>query len=56
MGLGFHDTSLDAKRQKPLIMQRLDFNLWIVSDVPEFKNGRHDWIRTSDLFRVKEAL
>jgi hypothetical protein len=19
-------------------------------------NGRHDWIRTSDLFRVKEAL
>jgi hypothetical protein len=20
------------------------------------RNGRHDWIRTSDLFRVKEAL
>jgi hypothetical protein len=54
--LGFHDTPLDAERQKPLIFQRLGLTFWTVMDVAESENGRHDWIRTSDLFRVKEAL
>jgi hypothetical protein len=27
-----------------------------VSCLFSVKSGRHDWIRTSDLFRVKEAL
>ncbi len=30
--------------------------LGLYLDVLESGNGRHDWIRTSDLFRVKEAL
>ena len=55
-GVGFHNTALDAKRQKPLIFQRLWSILWIVWDVFESNLGRHDWIRTNDLFRVKEAL
>lgn len=54
--IGFHDTALDAKRQKPLIFQRLGLILWIVLELLESGNGRHDWTRTSDLFRVKEAL
>jgi hypothetical protein len=29
---------------------------WTVLDVSKTEIGRHDWIRTSDLFRVKEAL
>jgi hypothetical protein len=63
-GIGFHNahldakrhTHLDAKRQKPLIFQRLIWTLWTVLEVFESNLGRHDWIRTSDLFRVKEAL
>jgi len=43
---------LDAKRQKPLIFQRLTYPLWMSLDYLESGNGRHDWIRTSDLFRV----
>jgi hypothetical protein len=27
-----------------------------LNDVFESSLGRHDWIRTNDLFRVKEAL
>jgi len=56
LGVGFHDTPLDVERQKPLYFQRLDLNGWIVLDLSESKYGRHDWTRTSDLFRVKEAL
>ena len=53
---GFHNTALDTKRQKPLIFQRLVFILWMSVDVFKSNFGRHDWIRTNDLFRVKEAL
>jgi hypothetical protein len=42
--------------QKPLIIQRLWSLFGIVWDDLESNLGRHDWIRTSDLFRVKEAL
>ena len=53
---GFHDTALDVKAQKPLIFQRLRYFFWMSLDVSKLYLGRHDWIRTSDLFRVKEAL
>ena len=53
---GFHDIALDVKIQKPLILQRLILVIWMSLDVSESNLGRHDWIRTSDLFRVKEAL
>ena len=56
LGVGFHFTPLDVKRQKPLIFQRLSLTYWMSLDVFETNLGRHDWIRTSDLFRVKEAL
>ena len=44
------------KTQKPLILQRLNLFSWIVSDVFESNFGRHDWIRTNDLFRVNLHL
>jgi len=53
---GFHDTALDVKIQKPLIFQRLTIYFWMSLDGNISNLGRHDWIRTSDLFRVKEAL
>jgi hypothetical protein len=39
--------------QKPLISQRLIVSCWMSSDVSKLNLGRHGWIRTSDLFRVK---
>lgn len=56
LGIGCHNTPLDVKGREPLISQRLNFVFWIVWEVLKSRNGRHDWIRTSDLFRVKEAL
>jgi len=53
VGLGFHDTPLDVEKTKAADFQRLGLAFWIVLDVVESKNGRHDWIRTNDLFRVK---
>jgi hypothetical protein len=50
-----NQTQFDARIQKPLIFQRLILICWIVLDVFESSLG-HDWIRTNDLFRVKEAL
>ncbi len=47
---------ISSIRQKLLLLQQLNLVLWTVWDVLESRNGRHDWIRTSDLFRVKEAL
>jgi len=54
--VGFHDTPLDVKGQKPLSFQRLASELWTLLDVLQSGIGMHDWIRTSDLFRVKQAL
>ena len=53
---GSHDTALDHKTQKPLISQQLLSKFWMSLGYLELSLGRHDWIRTNDLFRVKEAL
>ena len=48
---------IQAQRdKKPLTIQRLAGTPLSVLNVLGSGNGRHDWIRTSDLFRVKEAL
>ena len=53
---GFPNAPPDVKTQKPLSFQRLIGSYWKSSDVSKSNLGRHDWIRTNDLFRVKEAL
>src|ERR1700723_2405342 len=55
-GVGFQNTLLDVKRQKPLIFQRLKLISRMCLDFLESNLGRHDWIRTSDLFRVKGPI
>jgi len=43
----------DVYTQKLLILQRLGPSLGTVLDSSGWECGRHDWIRTNDLFRVK---
>jgi hypothetical protein len=55
-GTGSHYAALETKRQKPLTFSGFASFSELYLDVFESIRGRHDWIRTSDLFRVKEAL